>query len=173
MISTLDRLARQLSESVQEDPATGVFRCRRDIFTDAELFALEMKHIFERGWVYLAHESQVPSAQERATRIRQYEDFFNVSGMGTPDDLEEFRACHTGYQGATNLWNDLSRGAKQWIEGADDNARAMGMNPQLSGVKTEDEGLFVRQHAHWAASLKKAIEIEQQGLIATDKEARP
>jgi benzoate/toluate 1,2-dioxygenase alpha subunit len=39
-------------------------------------------------------------------------------------------------------------------------------------VKTEDEGLFVRQHAHWAASLKKAIEVEQQSLIATDKEAR-
>lgn len=28
------------------------------------------------------------SPQERATRIRQYEDFFNVSGMGTPDDLK-------------------------------------------------------------------------------------
>lgn len=56
------------------------------------------------------------------------------------------------------------------MEGADDNARAMGMNPQLSGVKTEDEGLFVRQHAHWAQSLQRAIEREQQGLIATDKE---
>ena len=112
------------------------------------------------------------SASERATRIRQYEDFFNVSGMGTPDDLEEFRACQTGYQGSTNLWNDLSRGAKQWVEGPDDNAKAMGMNPQLSGIKTEDEGLFVRQHAHWAESMKKAIERERLALIATDKEAR-
>jgi benzoate/toluate 1,2-dioxygenase subunit alpha len=34
------------------------------------------------------------------TRIRQYEDFFNVSGMATPDDLEEFRACQTGYRRA-------------------------------------------------------------------------
>ena len=112
------------------------------------------------------------SAQERATRIRQYEDFFNVSGMGTPDDLEEFRACQSGYQGTTNLWNDLSRGATQWIDGADENAREMGINPQLSGVKTEDEGLFVRQHAHWAATLQKAIKVEQQGVIATDKEVR-
>ena len=112
------------------------------------------------------------SAQERATRIRQYEDFFNVSGMGTPDDLEEFRACQSGYQGTTSLWNDLSRGATQWIDGADENAREMGINPQLSGVKTEDEGLFVRQHAHWAATLQKAIKVEQQGVIATDKEVR-
>jgi benzoate/toluate 1,2-dioxygenase alpha subunit len=108
------------------------------------------------------------SAAERATRIRQYEDFFNVSGMGTPDDLEEFRACQAGYQGANDQWNDLSRGATQWIEGADDNARAMGISPQLSGVKTEDEGLFVRQHAHWAQTLSKAIRQEQQRLIATD-----
>ena len=67
MISTLDRLAGQLRESVQEDPATGVFRCRRDIFTDPDLFALEMKHIFEGGWIYLAHESQVPEINDYFT----------------------------------------------------------------------------------------------------------
>ena len=39
------------------------------------------------------------SAEARARRIRQYEDFFNASGMATPDDLEEFRACQIGYQG--------------------------------------------------------------------------
>ena len=33
------------------------------------------------------------SAEARANRIRQYEDFFNASGMATPDDLEEFRSC--------------------------------------------------------------------------------
>ena len=37
----------------------------------------------------------------RAHRIRQYEDFFNASGMATPDDLEEFRSCQIGY-GAGN-----------------------------------------------------------------------
>jgi phenylpropionate dioxygenase-like ring-hydroxylating dioxygenase large terminal subunit len=38
-----------------------------------------------RIWVAPKGESD----QARALRIRQYEDFFNVSGMGTPDDLEE------------------------------------------------------------------------------------
>lgn len=51
------------------------------------------------------------SAEQRAIRIRQYEDFFNVSGMGTADDLEEFRACQEGYAGIAAPWNDLSRGA--------------------------------------------------------------
>ena len=96
-------------------------------------------------------------ATERALRIRQYEDFFNVSGMGTPDDLEEFRACQTGYAGADTLWTDLSRGAAHWIDGPDDNARAIGLEPLLSGERSEDEGLFVRQHEFWAETLKAAV----------------
>ncbi|MGA4814726.1 SRPBCC family protein [Pseudomonas aeruginosa] len=39
------------------------------------------------------------SAEARARRIRQYEDFFNVSGMATPDDLEEFRSRQQGWPG--------------------------------------------------------------------------
>jgi len=93
------------------------------------------------------------SPELRATRIRQYEDFFNVSGMGTPDDLEEFRTCQSAYAGTGELWNDLSRGAQRWIAGPDENARAMGMNPLLSSERSEDEGLFVRQHEFWAKSL--------------------
>jgi benzoate/toluate 1,2-dioxygenase alpha subunit len=102
------------------------------------------------------------SAAERALRIRQYEDFFNVSGMGTPDDLEEFRACQTAYQAADGVWNDLSRGAMRWIEGPDDNARAMGLKPILSGERSEDDGLFVRQHEYWAKTLRAALDREQQ-----------
>lgn len=98
------------------------------------------------------------AAAERALRIRQYEDFFNVSGMGTPDDLEEFRACQNAYTGAGTLWNDLSRGAAHWVEGADDNARAMGLEPLISGARSEDEGLFVRQHEYWAQTLIAALD---------------
>lgn len=97
------------------------------------------------------------SDEHRALRIRQYEDFFNVSGMGTPDDLEEFRACQQAYEGAGALWNDLSRGAKRWINGPDANATAMGLEPILSGERSEDEGLFVRQHEFWAQALRKAL----------------
>lgn len=101
------------------------------------------------------------SAQDRATRIRQYEDFFNVSGMGTSDDLEEFRACQTAY--AAPLWNDMSRGAPLWVHGPDDNARRMGLNPLLSGERSEDEGLFVCQHEYWAKAMRQALAAEQAG----------
>ncbi|WP_369977086.1 Rieske 2Fe-2S domain-containing protein [Xanthomonas bundabergensis] len=101
------------------------------------------------------------SARDRATRIRQYEDFFNVSGMGTADDLEEFRACQAGYAGSAAPWNDLSRGAPLWIDGPDENARRMGLAPLLSGERSEDEGLFVRQHAYWAAAMREALAQER------------
>lgn len=97
------------------------------------------------------------SAEARARRIRQYEDFFNASGMATPDDLEEFRSCQQAYQGADAGWNDLSRGAAHWRAGADASAEAIGLRPRLSGVRTEDEGLFVLQHRYWAETLRRAL----------------
>lgn len=103
------------------------------------------------------------SAEDRALRIRQYEDFFNVSGMGTADDLEEFRACQAGYAGKAALWNDLSRGAPLWIDGPDENAKKMGMKPLLSGERSEDEGLFVRQHEYWLKAMRKAVQAERAG----------
>ncbi|MDD2705407.1 MAG: benzoate 1,2-dioxygenase large subunit, partial [Acidocella sp.] len=93
-------------------------------------------------------------AEARAHRIRQYEDFFNASGMATPDDLEEFRACQQGYQGRAAAWNDLSRGAKHWIKGADEGAEAIGLKPMMSGPRTEDEGLYVVQHRYWLDTMR-------------------
>ena len=113
------------------------------------------------------------SAAERTLRIRQYEDFFNVSGMGTPDDLEEFRACQVGYAGADDLWNDLSRGAVHWIDGPDENARAQGFGPILSGERSEDEGLFVRQHEYWARALTRALTREAPHEAAREPQGEP
>jgi len=96
-------------------------------------------------------------ADQRARRIRQYEDFFNASGMATPDDLEEFRACQQGYMGEAMRWNDLSRGATHSIEGPDDDARDIGLHPLRSGVRIEDEGLFVVQHKYWSEALGKRL----------------
>ena len=52
-------LRHRVATAVVDDIEAGAFRCRRDAFTDPALFALEMKHIFESNWVYLAHESQL------------------------------------------------------------------------------------------------------------------
>ena len=67
IIDKATQLDELLHTAVQDDKENGVFRCRRDIFTNADLFELEMKHIFESNWVYLAHESQIPNNNDYYT----------------------------------------------------------------------------------------------------------
>jgi benzoate/toluate 1,2-dioxygenase alpha subunit len=62
-----DKVIKRLEASVEDNSETGVFRCRRDIFTDLKLFELEMKHIWEGNWIYLAHESQIPNNNDYIT----------------------------------------------------------------------------------------------------------
>ena len=67
------------------------------------------------------------------------------------------------YMGTAAEWNDMTRGATHWIDGADEHARAIDLKPVMSGVKTEDEGLFVVQHQYWMDTVKKAIAAEANG----------
>ena len=62
-----NQLIDKLNSMVEEDKEKGLYRCRREMFTDEELFELEMKHIFEGNWIYLAHESQIPNANDYFT----------------------------------------------------------------------------------------------------------
>jgi benzoate/toluate 1,2-dioxygenase alpha subunit len=100
------------------------------------------------------------SAEARTTRIRQYEDFFNATGMATPDDLEEFRSCQKTYRAGGAPWNDLSRGAVHQIAGPDEDAKRVGLNPVASGVRTEDEGLYPIQHGYWLRTMRGALNTE-------------
>lgn len=59
MTRQLDQIENKIRGAVEADPKTGHYRCDRGIFTDQALFDLEMKHIFEGNWIYLAHESQL------------------------------------------------------------------------------------------------------------------
>jgi benzoate/toluate 1,2-dioxygenase alpha subunit len=54
----------------------------------------------------------------------------------------------------------LSRGAAHWIEGADEAAQSIGLKPLMSGMRTEDEGLFVVQHKYWQEALRSALSTE-------------
>ena len=67
------------------------------------------------------------------------------------------------YEARAVRWNDMSRGAPLWVDGPDENARKMGMRPLLSGGRSEDEGLFVCQHDHWAKAMRRAVRQETEG----------
>ena len=103
------------------------------------------------------------SAEARAHRIRQYEDFFNATGMATPDDLEEFRSCQKTYMATAMPWNDMTRGATHQIEGPDETARGIGLERVLSsGARTEDEGLYPIQHGYWLQYMRDSLDRERR-----------
>ena len=37
-------------------------RIHRSVYTDPELFELEMQHVWGQAWIFIGHESQIPDA---------------------------------------------------------------------------------------------------------------
>nr|WP_312971642.1 anthranilate 1,2-dioxygenase large subunit [Pseudomonas sp.] len=98
------------------------------------------------------------SDADRESRIRQFEDFFNVSGMGTPDDLVEFREAQRGFQARLERWSDISRGNGKWVEGPTANSEAICIQPALTGTEFTHEGLYVNQHSNWQRFLLQGLD---------------
>ncbi|AFH40260.1 aromatic ring-hydroxylating oxygenase subunit alpha [Thermus thermophilus] len=53
---------------VLDDPERGVFRVHRSAFTSQEIFDLEREYIFGQCWLYLGHESEIPSPGDYVRR---------------------------------------------------------------------------------------------------------
>jgi benzoate/toluate 1,2-dioxygenase alpha subunit len=53
---------KDFAAMVDDRVRDGVFRVERSVYTDPTVFAAEIERIYEKGWVYLCHESQVPDA---------------------------------------------------------------------------------------------------------------
>ena len=48
-------------------PEEGVYRVARRMFTEPELFELEMEMIFEKNWIYACHESEISQPNDFVT----------------------------------------------------------------------------------------------------------
>lgn len=97
------------------------------------------------------------SDADRENRIRQFEDFFNVSGLGTPDDLVEFREAQRGFQVRLERWSDISRGERKWVKGATPNSETIGNSPVMTGTEFTHEGLYVNQLGNWQRFLLEVL----------------
>ena len=60
----------------------------------------------------------------------------------------------------------MSRGATHWVDGPDATADLIGLKPDMSCVKTEDEGLYIGQHAYWLQAMKDACAAEDTAARA-------
>ncbi|MDO8313940.1 MAG: aromatic ring-hydroxylating dioxygenase subunit alpha [Rugosibacter sp.] len=105
------------------------------------------------------------SAVAREKRLRQYEDFFNASGMATPDDLAEFRNCQIGFQAKDAPFSDISRGKSRWIKGVSEVGQSIGVQARLSSTNVADEGIYVSILEEWARRMQDIVknELERSG----------
>jgi anthranilate 1,2-dioxygenase (deaminating, decarboxylating) large subunit len=108
------------------------------------------------------------SDADRESRIRQFEDFFNVSGMGTPDDLVEFKESQRGFQARVAPWSDISRGHQSWNYGESKNSQILGIHPVITGTEMTQEGLYVNQHSMWQQMLLKGLDAKTS--VTEDKQ---
>ena len=58
--------SKQVMDLVCEGPAD--FRVHSSVYTDQAIFDQEMRDIFENGWVYVAHESEIANPGDYVTR---------------------------------------------------------------------------------------------------------
>ncbi|NBP72716.1 MAG: benzoate 1,2-dioxygenase large subunit, partial [Alphaproteobacteria bacterium] len=63
-------------DMIDDKPDENLFRVHRAAFTDPEIFDREMAQIFDRTWLYIGHESQLPNHGDYlATRLGRHPVF--------------------------------------------------------------------------------------------------
>jgi phenylpropionate dioxygenase-like ring-hydroxylating dioxygenase large terminal subunit len=100
------------------------------------------------------------SDAQRRRRLRQYEDFFNPSGLATPDDTVTFEDCQRGFASGAIEWQQGSaRGQSALRTGADEHAAELGIAPWTSTsgpFEMADETVFQSFYRHWARRIGAA-----------------
>ena len=101
------------------------------------------------------------SATARRQRIRQYEDFFNPSGMATPDDTVSYENCQRGFASRVEPWlQGYARGMEASRDGGNALSDCIGMTPArsvLADAQLSDETLFHSYYREWARRMAGAF----------------
>lgn len=103
------------------------------------------------------------SAEARRQRLRQYEDFFNPSGLATPDDIVAYEGCQVehGLRGAKGWLHGYQRGLALMREGPDEAAASIGLKPAYSATgdtQLSDETVFLSYYRAWNERLGEDVE---------------
>ncbi len=85
------------------------------------------------------------SRAQRALRLREFEDFFNASGLATPDDSLMYERCQDGLTNA---------GGPPWLQGY-----ARGMNELKPGGNDWTNEISARPLQNWMGTFKAGPEV--------------
>ncbi|MEO7150317.1 MAG: SRPBCC family protein [Burkholderiaceae bacterium] len=97
--------------------------------------------------------------EQRRRRIRQYEDFYNPSGMATPDDTAVYEACQRGHAAHVIEWQQgYSRGMTARGNTTSPQAQALGVQAvdAVQGSYSQgDETCLHTGYREWQRLLRK------------------
>src|SRR5437868_10920286 len=82
--------AQELRALVRDD------RVHRSLYTDPKIFALEMERIFERTWIYVGHDSQIPNEGDFVTSYIGREQIILIRGKAGERSVLLNRCPHRG-----------------------------------------------------------------------------
>lgn len=100
-------------------------------------------------------------AEARRLRIRQYEEFFNPSGLATPDDITNYEDCQRGMQAANIAWQQgTGRGVTVQTTEVPEAAKELGLKPVSSvvgGFNLGDETVMHETYRSWRALIEAGL----------------
>ena len=161
----------EVDDLVQEHEET--FRVHSRVYTDPAIFELEMEHIFEKVWVYVGHESEIPEGGNYKTAmvgrqpviITRNSDDGKVYGLINACRHRGSNVCHEAYGTANYFrcsyhgWVYDNRGGLVGVPGQEAygdsfNIREMGLDhvPRLAiyrgfiFVSFDPEGPTLEEH---------------------------
>lgn len=115
------------------------------------------------------------SAAARQQRLRTYEDFFDIAGTGTPDDVAAYMNCQDGAEGRLAQWQlGYGRGQTAMTNGPNDLADELGVKPATSTagpLTMSDETLFHASYRAWVEQMQagQARALKKINGAKTDK----
>ncbi|GAA0517682.1 benzoate 1,2-dioxygenase large subunit [Pigmentiphaga daeguensis] len=98
------------------------------------------------------------TSEARAARLRKFEDFFLVTGMATSDDVVSLDAAQEGANGLAQEWHDYVRGLASSMNGPDDEALALGIEPIASETSWDHDTPFYGFYRHWLSAIGGAAQ---------------
>jgi benzoate/toluate 1,2-dioxygenase subunit alpha len=105
--------------------------------------------------------------QAREMRLRQYEDFFNTSGLATPDDSIAYEDCQAGLVAPTVQWQQgYARGRTEITREPDAAALELGIRPTTTVYGTfgmQDETVFHGYLQAWKKMLQDGLAADPRG----------
>ena len=102
------------------------------------------------------------SVERRAWRLRQFEDFFNPSGLATPDDTVVYEDCQRSLKSQPLGWlQGYERGLDAITPGSDAMAKSAGLstvNCVAGTFEMQNEVCFHPPHREWVRLMAAGIE---------------